>query len=167
MHEWWLAWHGWKEERSELTQWKVQFPRRQRALMTEAWYAQAIVEDQSRIGKKKPILEKGEKNKPMRNNVRNKILLTPRGTRRLEPRGKWWCHFRGNLRQHMRTDSSFSIRKKVRYLMWAWLTYPLRPNPGANPTGRFANKPMRKLHRADIAAVEVIRSWRTSATQAR
>ena len=49
----------------------------------------------------------------------------------------------------------------------AKLTYPLRPSPGAIPTGRFANRPMRKLHRADMAAVEVMRSWRTSATQAR
>jgi len=52
-------------------------------------------------------------------------------------------------------------------LLRAGLTYPLRPNPGANPTGRFANKPMRKLHRAEMAAVEVMRSWRTSSTQAR
>ena len=60
-----------------------------------------------------------------------------------------------------------SIQKQVSNLLYARLTYPLRPNPGANPTGRFANNPMRKLHRAEMAAVEVMRSWRTSVTQAR
>lgn len=31
--------------------------------------------------------------------------------------------------------------------------------------GRFANRPMRVVDNAEIAAVEVIKSWRTSATQ--
>lgn len=46
-------------------------------------------------------------------------------------------------------------------------TYALRPKPGAMPTGKLANKPMRPEARADMAAVVVIRSTRTSLTQAR
>jgi hypothetical protein len=46
-------------------------------------------------------------------------------------------------------------------------TYALSPSPGANPTGRFANKPMRKLDSAEMAAVEVMRSRRISSTQRR
>lgn len=61
----------------------------------------------------------------------------------------------------------FSFFQKKRSSGWSNLTYPLSPSPGAIPTGRFANKPMRKLHKADMAAVEVMRSWRTSFTQAR
>jgi hypothetical protein len=47
------------------------------------------------------------------------------------------------------------------------LTYALRPSPGARPTGMLAKRPMRKDDRAEIAAVEVMRSWRTSLTQMR
>ena len=61
----------------------------------------------------------------------------------------------------------FDSEKDIKLSECAGLTYPLRPNPGAIPIGRFASNPMRKLLRAAIAAVEVIRSWRTSATQAR
>lgn len=46
-------------------------------------------------------------------------------------------------------------------------TYAFNPRPGARPTGRFANNPMRKLESAEIAAVVVIRSLLTSSTHAR
>jgi hypothetical protein len=46
-------------------------------------------------------------------------------------------------------------------------TYALSPSPGANPTGRLANKPMRKLDSAEMAAVVVMRSRWTSSTQRR
>ena len=46
-------------------------------------------------------------------------------------------------------------------------TYAFSPRPGAIPTGRFANNPMRTLASAEIAAVVVISSLRTSFTQAR
>lgn len=46
-------------------------------------------------------------------------------------------------------------------------TYAFNPNPGAIPTGKLAQRPMRKEHNAAIAAVVVIRSRRTSSTQAR
>ena len=46
-------------------------------------------------------------------------------------------------------------------------TYAFNPRPGAKPTGRFASNPMRKLESAEIAAVVVMRSLRTSSTQAR
>jgi hypothetical protein len=44
------------------------------------------------------------------------------------------------------------------------LTYAFKPRPGARPMGRFANKPISVVDSAEMAAVEVIRSWRTSAT---
>lgn len=46
-------------------------------------------------------------------------------------------------------------------------TYAFNPRPGAIPTGRFASNPMRKLEIAEMAAVAVMRSLRTSFTQAR
>ena len=46
-------------------------------------------------------------------------------------------------------------------------TYAFSPRPGAIPTGRFASNPIRKLEIAEMAAVEVMRSLRTSFTQAR
>jgi len=46
-------------------------------------------------------------------------------------------------------------------------TYALRPSPGASPTGKFAKRPMRKLERAAMAAVVVMRFCRTSLTQVR
>ena len=44
-------------------------------------------------------------------------------------------------------------------------TYALTPNPGARPTGRFANIPIKKLARQDAAAVPVIKSRRISFLQ--
>lgn len=38
------------------------------------------------------------------------------------------------------------------------LTYAFKPNPGAKPTGRLANRPMRNVEMAEMAAVEVMRS---------
>ena len=46
-------------------------------------------------------------------------------------------------------------------------TYALRPNPGASPTGKFAKSPMRKLERAAMAAVVVMRFCRISLTHVR
>jgi hypothetical protein len=46
-------------------------------------------------------------------------------------------------------------------------TYALRPSPGASPTGKFAKSPMRKLERAAMAAVVVMRFCRTSLMQER
>ena len=46
-------------------------------------------------------------------------------------------------------------------------TYAFSPRPGAIPTGRFASNPIRKLEIAEMAAVAVMRSLRTSFTQAR
>lgn len=46
-------------------------------------------------------------------------------------------------------------------------TYAFNPRPGAIPTGKLAQRPMRKEHSAATAAVVVIRSRRTSSTQAR
>lgn len=46
------------------------------------------------------------------------------------------------------------------------LTYAFKPKPGAIPTGKFAIRPIRNEARAEIAAVEVMRSRWTSATHA-
>ena len=46
-------------------------------------------------------------------------------------------------------------------------TYAFTPSPGAKPTGKLAMRPMAKEARADIAAVVVINSRRTSSTQVR
>ena len=47
------------------------------------------------------------------------------------------------------------------------LTYAFTPSPGAKPKGKFAMRPMAADARADIAAVVVINSRRTSPRQAR
>lgn len=47
------------------------------------------------------------------------------------------------------------------------LTYASKPSPGAKPTGKFAIRPIAEDARADMAAVVVISSRRTSSTQAR
>lgn len=47
------------------------------------------------------------------------------------------------------------------------LTYASKPSPGAKPTGKFAIRPIAEDDRADIAAVVVINSRRTSSMQAR
>lgn len=47
------------------------------------------------------------------------------------------------------------------------LTYALSPRPGARPTGMLASTPIRNEESAAIAAVAVIKSWRTSAKQVR
>ena len=49
----------------------------------------------------------------------------------------------------------------------ASLTYASKPSPGAKPTGKFAIRPIADDARADMAAVVVISSRRTSSTQAR
>ena len=49
----------------------------------------------------------------------------------------------------------------------AFLTYASKPRPGAKPTGKFAIRPIAQDARADIAAVVVISSRRTSSMQAR
>jgi len=46
-------------------------------------------------------------------------------------------------------------------------TYAFKPRPGASPTGKLAKSPIRKEDKADIAAVVVIKSRWTSATQER
>ena len=51
--------------------------------------------------------------------------------------------------------------------MCAPLTYAFIPSPGAKPKGKFAIRPMATDDRADMAAVVVISSRRTSSTQAR
>lgn len=47
------------------------------------------------------------------------------------------------------------------------LTYAFMPSPGARPIGKFATRPIAVDERADMAAVVVISSRRTSSTQAR
>ena len=47
------------------------------------------------------------------------------------------------------------------------LTYAFIPSPGAIPMGKFAISPIAADARADMAAVVVISSWRTSSTQVR
>lgn len=45
------------------------------------------------------------------------------------------------------------------------LTYAFKPKPGANPTGKLARRPMRRVEREAMAAVAVIRLLRTSPLQ--
>lgn len=47
------------------------------------------------------------------------------------------------------------------------LTYAFIPSPGAMPIGKFAIRPIAAEERADMAAVVVMSSRRTSSTQVR
>lgn len=58
-------------------------------------------------------------------------------------------------------------RVMVGLSVYTSLTYASKPSPGAKPTGKFAIRPIAEDDRADIAAVVVINSRRTSSMQAR